>query len=97
MRVNTHRLADITHLITKHNLQRMIRVVHILHHLGHLDVCADKFCLNVLVHLTEYLFCIFRVSTDKRQWRIEIVLHRCTLTQELRVRYYGEIYTANQS
>ena len=37
----------------------------------------------MLIHLTEYLFCILRISTNQCQWWIEVILNRCTFTKEL--------------
>ena len=75
MRINAYRLADITNLITKDNLQCMIGIIYILHHFSHLDICANKLCIDMLIHLTEYLFCILRISTNQCQWWIEVILN----------------------
>lgn len=95
--VNIQFLADVSHLVTKHNLQRVIGIVDLFHHLCHADVCADELSIDAFVYLAEYCLCFRHVSTNQCQWRIEIILDGRTLAQKLRIADDGEIDTSFQA
>ena len=73
--INIQFLTDVSHFVTEHNLQRVIGIVDIFHHLSYADVCADELRLDALVYLAEHSLCFRHVSTDQRQRRVKIILH----------------------
>ena len=85
-------LTDIAHLIAKDDLQRMVGIIDVFHHLRHLDVGSNELSGDIPIKLSHLLDCRLIVSADQCEGRIQIIMHRCPFPQELRIGHYRKSF-----
>ena len=91
MAVHIQRLTNVSHFISKYNLQCMKCIVDIFHHLRHLDICGNKFPGNIPIESPHLIHCHFIVRPHKGQRRIQVIMDGCPFSEELWIGYHRKI------
>ena len=91
MAVGADRLADAADLVGETHLQRVPRVVHVLDHLGGLEIGAHERTGEPVIEFRQHLAACAVQLTDHGLRRIQEVVHRGALAQELGVHAQPEI------
>ena len=91
VRVDAQRLADIANLICEYDLQPVVGVAHVLHDLSNGHLSGNKLGIDVGVQLAHHFDSSLAVRAHYGNRRVEVVTHRSSLAQELRVRDHSEV------